>query len=113
MPLRRSALPAVLALSALVAAATPASAAGGMAPGGSETLSVSLPATWTAQADRLGVSVVDLVQAENGCLRPERTAGDDSCDADGGDLAGQLLATVAAGSLDGGNCEAAGAVRVA
>jgi|tagenome__1003787_1003787.scaffolds.fasta_scaffold20909666_2 hypothetical protein len=108
MPLRRLALPALVALPALIAAATPAAAGGGLAPGGAERLSVVLPAAWAAQADRLGVSVVHLVQAENECLEPEYAAGDRTCDADGGDLAGQLLVTVAAGTLDGGDCDARG-----
>ena len=109
MPLRRLALPAFLALPALIAAAGPAAAGGGLAPGGAERLTVVLPAAWAAQADRLGVSVVHLVQAENDCLEPESAAGDRTCDADEGDLAGQLLVTVAAGTLDGGDCRARGA----
>jgi hypothetical protein len=108
MPLRRFALPAIVALPALIAAAIPASAAGGLAPGGADLLSVVLPTEWAAQADLLGVSVVGLAQAENGCLELESAAGDRTCDADGGDLAGQLLATVAAGTLHGGECNAPG-----
>lgn len=104
---RRLVVMALLFLSALVGGTPLASAAGGLTPGGTQSFSVSLPATWTAQADRLGVSVVDLVQAENECLEPERKAGDD-CRPAGGDLAGQLLVTIAAGTLEDGSCEVSG-----
>jgi hypothetical protein len=103
MLLRRLAVPALL-VPAVLAAAGPASAAGGLEPGGSETLSIQLPSSWARQADQLGISTIGLSQSENGCLPPEVRAGDSSCGDDGGDLAGQLIAEVAAGSLDGHEC---------
>jgi hypothetical protein len=109
MILRRFAVPALLALPGVLAVAAPASAGTGLVPGGSETITVALPAAWAAQADRLGVTAVGLVQAENGCLALERRAGDTACGADEGDLAGQLRAEVTAGTLVRGACRAAGA----
>lgn len=108
MVLRRLAVPVLLALPAALAVAAPAAAGTGLVPGGSETFTVTLPAAWATQADRFGVTVVDLVQAENGCLAPERAAGDRTCGADQGELAGQLRAEVAAGTLVRGACRAVG-----
>ncbi|MGY1616819.1 hypothetical protein ACI797_08740 [Geodermatophilus sp. SYSU D00691] len=108
MSLRRLAVPALI-LPALVATAVPAVAGAGLAPGGDLTITVRLPTAWATQADRLGVSVVDLVQAENDCLEPETAAGDTTCGADEGDLAGQLTAFVTAGQLVDGVCRTSGA----
>src|SRR6185312_5390947 len=105
MLLRRLAVPALL-VPTVLAAAGQASAAGGLEPGGSETLSIQLPSSWARQADQLGISVVGLFPSENGCLVPEIEAGDSTCGADGGDLAGQLIADVAAGQPDDGTCRA-------
>jgi hypothetical protein len=102
--LSRLAVPALVLLPVMVGAAGPASAVGGLVPGGSETITVALPAAWASQADQLGVSVVDLVQSENVCLAAEVESGDQTCDADEGDLAGQLLAEVAAGRVVDGAC---------
>jgi hypothetical protein len=106
MLLRRLAVPALVAPAVLLAAG-PAAASDGLIPGGTQTFSIQLPGTWAKQADQLGVSVVNLTQAENECLPGEIAARDTTCDADGGDLAGQLVAEVAAGSTGGsGNCQA-------
>jgi hypothetical protein len=108
MFLRRLAVPA-LVLPAVLSIAVPAWAAGGLAPGGTETVSIQLPRGWAQQATKLGVSVVDLSQSENGCLDPEVAAGDKTCGEDGGELAGQLVAEVAAGIPGAsGGCEDAG-----
>jgi len=104
MLLRRLAVPA-LVLPAVLSVAGPASAAGGLAPGGAETISIQLPGSWAQQATKVSVSVVDLSQSENGCLAPEVKSGDTTCADDGGELAGQLLAEVAAGVPGaGGSC---------
>jgi hypothetical protein len=102
--LSRLAVPALVLLPLMVGAAGPASAVGGLVPGGSETITVALPAAWASQADQLGVTVVNLVQSENVCLAAEVESGDQTCDADEGDLAGQLLAEVAAGRVVDGAC---------
>jgi len=108
MLLRRLAVPA-LVLPAVLSVAGPASAAGGLAPGGTETISIQLPGHWAQQATKLSVSVVGLSQSENGCLAPEVRAGDTTCADDGGELAGQLVAEVGAGIPGaGGSCTDAG-----
>jgi cobalamin biosynthesis Mg chelatase CobN len=100
---------AALAVVAIGVGATPASAGGPLAPGDTWGSVVALPGAWTGQADRLGVSVVDLEQHENGCLRPETMAGDTSCEPGDGELAEQLTAMVTAGVLTGGTCAVSGA----
>lgn len=81
-----------------------AAAAGPLVPGSQWSTTVDLPDSWARQADRLSVAVSSLAQAENGCLRPETAAGDTTCGDDGGDLAGLVSATVAAGRYAGGAC---------
>lgn len=76
----------------------------GLAPGGSWSTTVSLPASWAGQADRLGVTVLALDQGENGCLAPEVAAGDTTCTADGGELAAQVEVTAEAGRYEAGSC---------
>jgi hypothetical protein len=102
-PVRRlpSALVAVLAASGVVAGAAPAAAEESLAPGDTETVVLSLPDTWAADADTLAVAVDDLVQLENDCIEPEAEAGDD-CDDARGELGDKLVATVAWGTVDGG-----------
>lgn len=75
-----------------------------LVPGAQWTTTVDLPDAWASRADQLAVSVASLDQQENGCLRPELAAGDTSCDADGGDLAALVSATMAAGRYEGGSC---------
>jgi hypothetical protein len=109
-PVRRVLWPsAALALVAIAAGASPAAASEPLAPGETRETVVELPAGWTDQADRLGVSIAGLAQQENGCLDPEVRAGDTSCGPADGDLAEQLTATVAAGVLTDGSCVVPGA----
>jgi hypothetical protein len=106
---RRLVIPSALAaLAACALGATPAAAAEDLSPGTSEQLTVRLPAGWAGVADRLGVSVSGVVQLENGCLHPEEQAGDRSCGGRDGELAEQLIASVAAGTLDDGTCSTPG-----
>ncbi|SEO41280.1 hypothetical protein [Trujillonella endophytica] len=88
----------------------PAAAQDGLAPGSTQILSIALDRSgWNDETpDGITVGVTDLVQLEHGCLAPETAAGDTACDDDEGDLAAQLLTTVAAGVLEGGDCRALG-----
>ena len=92
------AVPVVLLVPVGAAAAAP------LVPGGQWTTAVDLPDAWAARADRLGVSVAELRQRENGCTRPEVRAGDLTCGEDEGDLAGQVLAAVSAGRWAADDC---------
>ncbi|MGY1642590.1 hypothetical protein ACI782_15895 [Geodermatophilus sp. SYSU D00703] len=99
-----SALGAVLTAGAVLLPAGPAAAGETLAPGGTQTLTVTLP-DWAPRADRLGVSVSGLVQLENDCVEPESESGDTTCNKRQGELADFLEATVAAG-VGGENCQA-------
>ncbi|MFW3172000.1 hypothetical protein [Geodermatophilus sp. CPCC 206100] len=102
------ALGAVLAVAAVLA--TPGTALAGepLAPGGSQTLDVPLPAGWATDVDRLGVSVSALTQWENDCVEPESESGDDTCGDEEGELADFLEATVAGGVDGETGCRATG-----
>lgn len=105
---RRFLIPSAVAVLATCAlGVTPAAADETLTPGSSQEVTVRLPGSWTGEVDRLGVAVTGLVQRENGCLHPEELAGDTTCGAEDGELAQQLLVSVAAGALDGGTCVAA------
>ncbi|KQS63613.1 hypothetical protein [Modestobacter sp. Leaf380] len=108
-PHRRPVAVAALAgvVLAVLAPAGTAWAGTQLLPGATWSTPVDLPDAWADQADRLGVSVVTLDQQENDCLRPEVRAGDQTCAADEGDLAGQVSASIAAGRYDDGTCVAA------
>lgn len=92
------AVPVVLLVPVGAAAAAP------LVPGGRWTAAVDLPDDWADRADRLGVSVAELRQRENGCTRPEVRAGDTTCGEDEGDLAGQVVAAVSAGRWAADDC---------
>ncbi len=102
---------ALAATAGVLAVAGPAVAEGGLVPGATQDLPVVLDTRgWDEVPDRLEVAVSGLTQGENGCLEPEREAGD-GCGAEGvdpgsdpGELAGQLNTTVAAGRLEDGQC---------
>jgi len=94
----------VVAASALLAVPVGSASAAPLVPGGRWTTGVDLPDAWTGQADRLGVAVAELRQRENGCTAPEVRAGDTTCGDDEGDLAGQVVATVAAGRWVDDDC---------
>lgn len=89
---------------AVVAPGGTAWASSQLLPGASWSTTVDLPDAWADQADRLGISVATLDQRENECLRPEIRAGDVTCAADEGDLAGQVTAWIAAGRYDDDTC---------
>jgi hypothetical protein len=94
---------AALAIGSVLASAGPAAADGPFVPGDTRTFQLQVPATWSA-ARQVDVTVASVTQLENGCLDPERKAGDD-CLPDAGDLAGQLRGTVTLGLPDGEDCE--------
>jgi hypothetical protein len=94
----------VVAASALLAVPVGPASAAPLVPGGRWTTGVDLPDAWAGQADRLGVAVAELRQRENGCTAPEVRAGDSTCGDDEGDLAGQVVATVAAGRWVDDDC---------
>ncbi|MGK5169461.1 hypothetical protein [Geodermatophilus sp. CPCC 205761] len=100
------ALGAVLVTAAVLATPGTAMASEPLAPGGSQTLDVSLPAEWASGVDRLGVSVTSLTQFENDCVEPETESGDDSCGDEEGELADFLEATVAGGVDGDAGCQA-------
>jgi hypothetical protein len=99
------ALAAALATGSVVLSAGPAAADASFAPGDSRTIRLQVPELWAA-ARQVDVTVGSVSQSENGCLDPERTAGDD-CESDDGDLAGQLTGTVTLGLPDGAGCKPA------
>ncbi len=92
------------AVAVLVAVPVGWASAEPLVPGGRLTTTVDLPDAWAGQADTLGVSVAELRQQENDCSPPEVRAGDTTCGADEGDLAGLVLATVSAGRYVDGGC---------
>jgi hypothetical protein len=99
-----SALAAVLAASAVLVGAGPASADEPVAPGETRTVVIPVPDQWAADADVVRIAVRALEELENGCLEPEEEAGDD-CGDGRGELADKMVATVAWGAGDGG-CQA-------
>ena len=63
-----------------------------------------------ADVRRIRLTVENLADRENECLRPEGRAGDTTCDggADQGELSAYLEVTLTAGRVDGDACEAVG-----
>ncbi|MGY1744891.1 hypothetical protein [Blastococcus sp. SYSU D00695] len=109
--LTRSAAVVAVGLGVLAGAGS-AAADGPLLPGQTQVLPIALtPGEWAEVPDRVTVQVTRLVQLENGCLEPEDAAGDRSCDAEQGELAGQLQATVTPGVSRDDACEAIGLPR--
>ncbi|MBN1093138.1 hypothetical protein JKP75_11595 [Blastococcus sp. TML/M2B] len=104
MRLPVAALAAALTIGGMLSTAAPAAAGGPLAPGGTQTVVVAVPASWAAEATQIAVSIRGLEQAENGCLEVEAEAGDD-CSSDVGELAGKLSTTAAWGRAAGATCE--------
>jgi hypothetical protein len=96
-------LAAALAIGSVLASAGPAAADAPLAPGDTRTIQLPVPDKWAA-ARQVDVTVKILTQQENGCLDPERKAGDD-CLSDTGELAGQLTGSVTLGLPDGADCK--------
>jgi hypothetical protein len=96
------ALAAALAAGSVLATAGPAAADGPLAPGETRTIQLAVPEKWSA-ALQVDVTVGSVSESENGCLDPEREAGDD-CRSAAGELAGQLTSIVTLGLPDGEDC---------
>ncbi|WP_207798569.1 hypothetical protein [Klenkia marina] len=104
-PLALRACAVTAAVAALVVVPAGWASAGPLLPGGQWATTVDLPDAWADRADQLGVTVAQLRQQEHSCTPPEVRAGDDTCGDDEGELAEQVVASVAAGRYTGGDCE--------